>query len=252
MGRSHALSGWCAGLVMAPLVGLRTMAEVLPFATAAAGFALVPDLDHPGGSASRFLGPVTGLVSRLLRFLSRMLYALTKGPKDEDCEGTHRHFSHTVVFAVGLGWAATGLSTLGGGWAVCGIIAFGLLLGAHVLGDWLIVVAAAAVGTTAWQGGLHEAMAASTGWIGLAVALGCVVHCLGDALTRAGCPFLWPIPIAGETWYEIRPPRWFRFRTGGRVEQLLIFPAFGLAAILLMPGVWSQILTIASHANAQR
>jgi membrane-bound metal-dependent hydrolase YbcI (DUF457 family) len=228
------------------------MAEVLPFATAAAGFALVPDLDHPGGSASRFLGPVTGLVSRLLRLCSRVLYALTKGPKDEDCTGTHRHLSHTVLFAVALGWLATGVSAVGGAWAVGGVIAFGLLLGADVLGDWLLVVTAAAAGATALRGALDDALTASTRWVGVAVALGCVTHCLGDALTRAGCPFLWPIPIAGETWYEIRPPRWLRFRTGGRVEQLLIFPAFALAAILLMPGVWGQLLQVTGHAWAQR
>lgn len=252
MGRSHALSGWCAGLAVAPLVGLRTMAEVLPFATATAGFALVPDLDHPGASASRFLGPVTGLVSRLLRLCSRMLYALTKGPRDENCTGTHRHLSHTVLFAVALGWLAAGVSTMGGGWAVGGIIAFGLLLGADVLGDWMLIVAAAAAGAAALEGTLDDALTASTGWVGVAVAVGCVTHCLGDALTRAGCPFLWPVPIAGETWYEIRPPRWLRFRTGGRVEQLVVFPAIALAAILLMPGVWDQLLYVASYATAQR
>jgi membrane-bound metal-dependent hydrolase YbcI (DUF457 family) len=228
------------------------MADVLPFATAAAGFALVPDLDHPGASASRFLGPVTGLVSRLLRLCSRALYALTKGPRDEDCTGTHRHLSHTVLFAMALGWLAAGVSTVGGGWTVGGIIAFGLLLGADVLGDWLLVVAGAAAAATALRGALDDALTASTGWVGVAVTLGCVVHCLGDALTRSGCPFLWPIPIAGETWYEIRPPRWLRFRTGGRVEQLLVFPVFALAAILLMPGVWTQLQQIAGYASAQR
>ena len=40
MGRSHALSGWCAGLVVAPLIGLTTVAEVVPFAAATAGYAL--------------------------------------------------------------------------------------------------------------------------------------------------------------------------------------------------------------------
>ena len=83
MGHSHALTGWCAGLAVAPLVGLHTLPEVLPFATAAAGYALLPDLDHPGATASRFLGPLTGLLSRLLRLCSRGLYALTKGPRDE-------------------------------------------------------------------------------------------------------------------------------------------------------------------------
>jgi hypothetical protein len=77
---------------------------------------------------------------------------------------------------------------------------------------------------------------------GGAAALGCFVHDLGDALTLSGCPFLWPLPIAGELWYELRPPRALRFRTGGRIEQSLIFPALCLAVILLIPGVWPTLL----------
>jgi hypothetical protein len=220
MGHSHALTGWCAGLLVAPLVGLHTLPEVVPFATASAGYALLPDLDHPHATASRFLGPLTGLLSKLLRLCSRGLYALTKGPRDEDCTGTHRHLTHTVAFAFLLGWAATGISQLGGAWAVGGIIAFGLLLAADVLGDWLLVVAATAAGFTAYFGGLD------------------------DAITKSGCPFLWPVPIAGETWYELRPPRFLRFRTGGGVEKRLLVPAFTLAGVLLLPGVWGQLVAL--------
>ena len=79
MGRSHALSGWCAGLAVAPLIGLTSVAQVVPFAAATAGYALVPDLDHPGASASRLLGPVTCLVSGVVRAFSGVLYTLTKG-----------------------------------------------------------------------------------------------------------------------------------------------------------------------------
>jgi hypothetical protein len=34
MGRSHALSGWCAGLAAAPLLDLGTLAQAVPFAAA--------------------------------------------------------------------------------------------------------------------------------------------------------------------------------------------------------------------------
>jgi hypothetical protein len=62
-------------------------------------------------------------------------------------------------------------------------------------------------------------------------------------LTEAGCPFLFPIPIAGETWYEIRPPRVLRFRTGKKVEKRLIFPVFALLGVLLVPGVWEHAVS---------
>ncbi|MEV5962412.1 metal-dependent hydrolase [Kribbella sp. NPDC051952] len=244
MGRSHAVSGWCAGLAVAPLIGLTSVAEMVPFAAATAGYALVPDLDHPGASASRLLGPVTRLVSGAVRTFSGVLYNLTKGPRDEDSTGKHRHATHTLAAAIGLGILAASLGDRGK-WAVLAVAVTGLLLAADALGDWIIFVAlggaawsvtgTALPGTTAAdavQAGLSEI----GGWIGMAVGLGMFVHCLGDSLTRSGCPWLWPLPIRGETWYELRLPRLFRFSTNSWVERLLIVPALTVAAVLLLPG----------------
>jgi hypothetical protein len=77
-----------------------------------------------------------------------------------------------------------------------------------------------------------------SGLMGIAVAVGCVTHCLGDAITESGCPFLFPIPIAGETWYELRPPKALRLRTGKRVERMVVFPVFVVLGLLLIPGAW--------------
>src|SRR5690606_40666834 len=71
MGRTHALTGWCAGLAVAPAVGITTLSQALVFAATTAGYALLPDLDHPGARASKLLGPVTGGLSWLLRNASR-------------------------------------------------------------------------------------------------------------------------------------------------------------------------------------
>lgn len=154
--------------------------------------AYVPDLDHKGSTATRCLPPVSWLVSWVLRKLSGAVYVLTKGPRDENCSGEHRHLTHTVVFAVALGVAV---------WAVA----------------------------LSWLPGLAVRL-------GGAVAAGCVAHCLGDAATHAGCPFLWPVPIRGETFYELKPP--LTFRTGGAVETAVVFPALVAGCVLLLPGVW--------------
>ena len=245
MGRTHALSGWCAGLAAAPLAGVASGAPQVVFAAATAGFALLPDLDHPGASASRFLGPVTGGISWLLRWCSARLYALTKGPRDERCSGTHRHLSHTLLFALALGAAATVGVATGGPWVLLGVLLFGLLLASHVLGDWVGLAALVAGGALFARTDAHTVLGEVGGWIGAAVALGCLVHDLGDAISEAGCPILFPLLIAGETWYEIRPPRFLRFRTGKAFEQLVVFPALGLAAVLLVPGVWHLLLQVA-------
>lgn len=237
MGRTHALTGWCAGLAAAPLVGVATGAPQVVFAAITAGFALLPDLDHPGATATRLLGWFTCAVSWLLRKASGRLYAATKGPRDENGAGTHRHLSHTVLFALALGGTAAVGAAIGGRWVVLGVVVFGLLLAAAVLGDWVLLAGA---GAGAWMALGSDASAALTdvgAFLGAAVAVGCVVHDLGDAITEAGCPFLFPLLIAGETWYELRPPRWLRFRTGKWFEKRVVFPAFMVLAVLLAPGL---------------
>ncbi|WP_158886796.1 metal-dependent hydrolase [Amycolatopsis anabasis] len=243
MGRTHALTGWCAGLALAPVVGAGTVHQAVAFAATTAGFALLPDLDHPGARASKLLGPITGALSWLLRRASAGLYAITKGPRDENRTGTHRHLSHTVLFAAGLGALATAATAAGGWWAVAAIVLFGVLLAEDALGDWLLPVAGGAIIWWTYTAGAAGAgqLDQLGGWLGIAVAAGCLVHCLGDALTESGCPFLFPLPIAGETWYELRPPRWLRFRTGKKVENLLVFPVFVVLAALLVPGIWPLV-----------
>ncbi|MDT7726288.1 MAG: hypothetical protein QOI21_2864 [Actinomycetota bacterium] len=239
MGRTHALTGWCAGLALAPALGAGTIHQAVVFGATTAGFALLPDLDHPGATASRLLGPFTGLISWILRRVSAALYVLTKGPRDEKVTGTHRHMSHTVLFAAGLGAATAAGTAAWGPWAVAGVVLFGLLLAEGVLGDWLLPVSGVAVVWWVYTAGDELGQLDQvSGYLGYAVAVGCVVHCLGDALTKAGCPFLFPIPIAGETWYEIRLPKFLRFRTGKKVENRLIFPVFVILGVLLIPGVW--------------
>lgn len=241
MGRTHALTGWCAGLGIAPLLGHGDIAGATLLGLVTAGFALLPDFDHRSSTASRFLGPLTGLVSWMLRKSSRYVYAVTKGPRDERVTGEHRHLSHTVLFAGLLGYVIAGVTELGGKWAVLGVAVFAVLLAEAALGDWVATVAGGALLLWLYNFGLDTALATLdglSGVLGIAVTVGCFVHCLGDAITLSGCPFLFPLPIAGETWYELRPPRWLRFRTGGSVESMLMFPAATVVGLLLVPGVW--------------
>lgn len=243
MGKTHAATGACAGLALAPMVGAHTLPAAVVVAIVTAGAALLPDLDHPGARASRLLGPITGLLSQLLRAASRWLYARTKGPRDERHRGEHRHLTHTLLFAVLLG---TGVAAGSAAWGIpfiAGTLVAGTLLAVDALGDWLLPVAAVAVGM--WLvpsgGDSLEELAGTSGWLGIAVGVGCLVHCLGDAITLSGCPVLFPLPIAGETWYEIRLPRGFRLRTGSEVEKRWVFSFFVMLALLLLPGSWGLV-----------
>jgi hypothetical protein len=229
---------------IAPLLGHGDVAGAVLIGLVTAGFALLPDFDHRSSTASRFLGPLTGALSFVLRKSSRYVYAVTKGPRDEPVTGEHRHLSHTVLFAVLLGYFVAGITELGGGWAVFGVAVFAALLAEAALGDWVGLVAGAAILLWLYQNGLDAAVGqfgSLSGELGIAVAVGCVVHDLGDSITLSGCPFLFPLPIAGETWYELRPPRWLRFRTGGPVENALVFPVFTVVGVLLVPGAWPLV-----------
>nr|WP_318780744.1 metal-dependent hydrolase [Amycolatopsis roodepoortensis] len=50
MGRTHAATGVLAGLLLGPAIGLQGLAEIGPFAATCAGYALLPDLDHPSST----------------------------------------------------------------------------------------------------------------------------------------------------------------------------------------------------------
>ncbi len=247
MRAGHAITGLCAGLAAAPAVGVTSPTGVILGGTVASGAALLPDLDHPGATATRRLGWMTRGLSKGLRACSARLYEATKGPRDENCEGTHRHMTHSLLFAALLGALVGFGSRLAASWhpiagfaAVLLPVLFCLLLAQAQFGHWVAApVIAAAVPMALSDAGPVAAMNDLAGPIGILIGIGCFVHCLGDAITKAGCPFLFPLPIAGETWYEIRLPAFLRFRAGGSVEK-------GLTAVVFTPlAAWLLLITIA-------
>jgi membrane-bound metal-dependent hydrolase YbcI (DUF457 family) len=75
--------------------------------------------------------------------------------------------------------------------------------------------------------------------LGVAVGAGCVVHLLGDVITRAGVPILWPIPTGRRMWRMIGVPNALAVSVGGRVERVVLRGAFvlvGLAAAIGLVG----------------
>jgi membrane-bound metal-dependent hydrolase YbcI (DUF457 family) len=102
MGRTHSVHGACAGLALGAAWGTPPAWTLAMGGVGWVG-ALLPDLDTPSSTASRALGPVTGLVSWCVRGASRLAYATTKGPRDEPGTGTHRHLMHSLVVAAAVG-----------------------------------------------------------------------------------------------------------------------------------------------------
>jgi membrane-bound metal-dependent hydrolase YbcI (DUF457 family) len=260
MGPSHALSGaavWLAGSwVGSQFFDYPQSATTIAIGTAVcAGGALLPDLDmsgrvtaNKGGSTvSRSFGVFSLFIAEVLEKISLGVYTATKLSKDPVRNNGHRTLTHTLPFCALMGFGATWLTDRFGRWAVIGILffMFGLALRglfdkwAHRAG-WVIVTITSAAAAFF---GYSYLPSSDRGFplIGAAVGIGCVVHLMGDIITRAGVPILWPIPTGKRMWRMIGLPDTISIEAGSVVETTVLRIAFTVvsvaagAALLIQP-----------------
>lgn len=283
MGPTHAMSGaalWLgAAATTAPLLGGQTPSAVVVGAAVCAGAALLPDIDCPGSLSTkdgstvvRAFGVLGEIVGHTMDNLSLAVYNLTRSKKDKPRNSGHRTLTHTGIFTAGLGalvsagaalpgtfslfgrdWATGNVFALVVMWAMLHLAMFGLLekwtKKTRAKYGLLAVMAISGTATliTATQ---LERTDGGFAWLGLAVGAGAVMHCLGDAITKAGVPFVWPIPINGRRWWDITLPSFMRIRAGGTFEYAILLPALTiytfLAGIYLLPGGKTAITTLGS------
>jgi len=257
MGPSHALSGaaaWLAGTwALDTFVGYhQSPLAVALGATVCAGGALLPDLDlsgkvtrnQGGATVARTFGVFSLFVAEVIEKVSLGIYSATRLARDPHRHNGHRTFTHTLPFAALVGWGTTALATHYGKWAVVGIIFVMAGLALRGLFDewaeragWLIVTlcsASIAVFTAARLPG-------DRGYpmLGFAVGFGCVVHLLGDIITSAGVPILWPIPTGRRMWRMIGVPNGIAVRVGGKTETIVLRTAFTLVALLAIAAMFA-------------
>lgn len=258
LGPSHALSGaavWLAGSwALDRFAGYEQSPLAIAVGTAVcAGGALLPDLDlsgrvtrnQGGATVSRTFGVFSLFVAEVIEKVSVAVYHLTRLSKDPDRENGHRTLTHTIPFTAGVGWGTTALCAAYGKWAVIPILFLTMGLALRGLfhkwaerAGWVIVTlvsAAAAYGTFLY-------LPADRGYpmLGLAVGVGCFVHLLGDIVTSAGVPILWPVPTGRRMWRMVGVPNGVSVSVGGRVEVLLLRTVFVLVSLaagsaLLLP-----------------
>jgi membrane-bound metal-dependent hydrolase YbcI (DUF457 family) len=257
MGPSHALSGaaaWLAGSwALDTVAGYHQSPLAVGLgATVCAGGALLPDLDlsgkvtrnQGGATVARTFGVFSLFVAEVIEKVSLGIYSATRLARDPHRHNGHRTFTHTLPFAALVGWGTTALATHYGKWAVVGIIFFmaglalrGLFDGWAERAGWLIVTlcsASIAVFTAARLPG-------DRGYplLGFAVGFGCVVHLLGDIITSAGVPILWPIPTGRRMWRMIGVPDGIAVRVGGKTETIVLRTAFTLVALLAIAAMFA-------------
>jgi membrane-bound metal-dependent hydrolase YbcI (DUF457 family) len=257
MGPSHALSGaaaWLAGSwALDAFAGYgQSPLAVAVGATVCAGGALLPDLDlsgkvtrnQGGATVARTFGVFSLFVAEVIEKVSLGVYTATRLSRDPRRTNGHRTFTHTLPFAALVGWGTTTLCAHYGKWAVVGIIFFMAGLALRGLFDrwaeragWLIVTICSAVIAFFTAGNLPG----DRGYpmLGFAVGVGCVVHLLGDIITSAGVPILWPIPLGRRMWRMVGVPNGVAVRVGGKVETIVLRTAFTLIALFAITAMFA-------------
>lgn len=242
-GPTHAVMGlaaWGAVSLLAITHGVPMDAQTwLAGAALTSGAALLPDLDHPPATVSRSFGPVTELASRGVDAVSVGIYNTIRLKGDPHRHGGHRTFTHTAVFAALAGTITTSLVSLNVPWITAILLFFFAGLGVRgLLHEWdhsadtfVVIVFSLAITWECWK--WVRAGDDRAAWFGVTVIAGCLAHCIGDAVTEDGCPILWPIPIGRHLWYPIGLPKLMRYRTGGKVEMLVIGPLCTILSIYL-------------------
>lgn len=255
MGPSHALSGaavWLSGSwALAQFADYDQSPLALAVGTAVcAGGALFPDLDlsgkvtrnQGGATVARTFGVFSLFLAEVIEKISLGVYYATKLSRDPRRNNGHRTLTHTLPFTVLVGWGTTALCTAYGKPAVVGILFFMIGLALRGLFDrwaeragWVIVTLASA--GAAWFTFANLPGDRGYPMIGLAVGVGCFVHILGDMITKAGVPILWPIPIKRRMWTPIGLPNSIALRAGSKTEVVVVRAVLTVVSVLAMLGL---------------
>lgn len=255
MGPSHALSGaavWLAGSwALDQFADYEQTPLMIAVGTAVcAGGALFPDLDlsgkvtrnQGGATVARTFGVFSLFIAECIEKISLGVYHATKLSKDPHRSNGHRTLTHTLPFTALVGWGTTALCAAYGKWAVIGILFFMIGLALRGLFDewakragWVIVTLVSAA--AAYFTFLNLPGDRGYPMLGLAVGVGSFVHILGDMITRAGVPILWPIPIKRRMWTMIGFPDSIAIRAGGKVETVVLRAVFTVVSLVASAGL---------------
>ncbi|MEV6773643.1 metal-dependent hydrolase [Nocardia sp. NPDC051030] len=227
LGHSHATSGalaWSAAAASLPLTVLTYPAmqsgeiravDLIMGTFLTAGAALLPDADHPSGTISHVLGPVSHYACKFISKIS----------------GGHRHGTHSFAFVALVTYGTWAGEHWIGRYFTLALVFFLLALAVRALnlgpsGDgikaWGTDVILATCGTFAIDHWISD----KPTWLPFSVGLGALAHLIGDCLTDRGCRLLWPLKL------RTRIP--IIDRTGNKMETLVLVPIFALGTLALL------------------
>lgn len=262
MGPTHTLSAVAFYLLLLAFFPLFIYNEVLKTDNiivligsifVVSGFALWPDFDNTRSTVISTLGLLGQGISKLMRGSAIGIYLMTKTKYDDPEPNAHRAFWHTIVAAILVGFIVfftTSLSlkftildkevTLGYLFAIAYIyISFQLTI-VSFLGTYIKNFKKSIVGkiTVIVLGLLFSVLLllATPGnsdysWIAYCGTLGYLFHIIGDTMTVAGTPILFPLKRKGKRWWVYRIAK---IKAGGTIEKVVVIPLFIVLIILAL------------------
>lgn len=260
MGFTHALSAVAVVLLwfvffpgtFRDLFSSDNLTVLILLVLVVSGGALMPDLDNTQSSAKSALGPIGALLSAAMRATSPIIKTLIHSKYDKDLDNPHRGFYHTALCAVIMGGIAAVLcSNLIhvdlGPISVNGVF-FALILAFVTVDMALSVLAKPLMRKVKSAGGILGGVLGiiislalvmvlfyflpkdmNYMAVGIGYGLGWLIHDIGDCFTTAGVPLLFPIPIRGHLWWNIR---FLKIKAGGVIENWVFIPLFTLTIII--------------------
>lgn len=263
MAKGHALMGaviWMGGCAVAAQFrdgNLPSLALVAIGTPVCAGWAIVPDIDHPNSTISRSMGPISQGVAALTAGGSRLIHEATRTRWDRIDRDGHRTVTHTLLAAVMFGLVVGLAGWLGGPWVAALLVFWPANLGISATlksrrrREWwfgrTVRLKKSIVDAAVLAAGALLLTPGSAWWLGVAAGGGAVVHLCGDMMTDSAVPVLWPIVLrdrAGRPmrWRPVGVPRRWRFPAGGAFEmvvvhRLLICLSAGVLLVLAWPGL---------------
>lgn len=264
MGYTHALSGIAVTLALIAFFP-DFLTEILltgsawvfvQFILATTGAAMIPDLDNSRSRAKSDLGPFGVILSTVFRTTSAIIQTTIRTKKDDPEPNPHRGFWHTIVAALLLGFLVYLGTRMGGEinipfmdekqtWGTVFALFITFILThltlstlakefmdkvkkSNAIGELVAVGISLALSITLFAM-LPEGI--DFWWLGVSVALGMIIHDIGDCFTTSGNVLLFPASafLRGKFWWTTR---FTSMKAGGAAENMLITPIFIIIIVI--------------------
>lgn len=262
MGPSHALSAIAIALLVTwfasdfmfnTVLGTNDIIVYMTAIIIIVGAALMPDLDAVKSTSISTLGVVGSALSTVMRGFSKIIQSTIRSKTDAPDPDPHRGFWHTILSAFLVGSFVVALTSIKTTLFKVGDVNVTLAIFVII---FIIFISIQLLIASLFKS-LHKKSKASLiakisirlgslllaltlvaflpkgldyKWVGAVVTFGWIAHLIGDMMTVAGVPVLFPLKFKGKHWWNFRFP--LGIKAGGWIEMSILMPLFAIIIII--------------------